>query len=208
LGLAAQRKTVEDYLNGDDWNLIEELVEIESGKSNQRPKLMEAIDLCKASGATLVVAKIDRLTRDAAFLLSLKDGGIDFIAADMPEANRMTIGIMALVAEQEWEAISKRIKDALAAAKARGVQLGAYKDGKYVGRTLGQQKVLRRPQRAVQRSTGAVQWRSYQCSKKSDPNGSMSLRGIAQRLNDMNVPTVSERGLWYANSVRRLKAIA
>jgi DNA invertase Pin-like site-specific DNA recombinase len=140
LGLAAQRKTVEDYLNGDDWNLIEELVEIERGKSNQRPKLMEAIDLCKASGATLVVAKIDRLTRDAAFLLSLKDGGIDFIAADMPEANRMTIGIMALVAEQEWEAISKRIKDALAAAKARGVQLGAYKDGKYVGRTWGSRR--------------------------------------------------------------------
>jgi DNA invertase Pin-like site-specific DNA recombinase len=135
LGLEAQRKTVEDYLNGDDWTRIEEMVEIESGKNNRRPKLMEAIDLCKASGATLIVAKIDRLTRDAAFLLSLKDAGINFIAADMPEANRLTIGIMALVAEQEREAISKRTKDALAVAKARGVQLGAYRDGRFVGRT-------------------------------------------------------------------------
>ena len=134
LGLEAQRKAVSDYLNYGDWNVIEELVEIESGKNNRRPKLMEAIDLCKASGATLLVAKIDRLARDAAFLLNLKDAGIEFIAADMPEANRLTIGIMALVAEQEREIISKRTKDALAAAKAKGVQLGAYRDGKFVGR--------------------------------------------------------------------------
>ena len=133
LGLEAQRKAVDDYLNGGDWTVIEEVVEIESGKNNKRPKLNEAIQLCKASGATLVVAKIDRLTRDAAFLLNLKDAGIDFIAADMPEANRLTIGIMALVAEQEREAISKRTKEALTAAKARGVQLGAYRDGVYVG---------------------------------------------------------------------------
>ena len=92
LGLEAQRKTVEDYLNGGDWNVIEELVEIESGKNNRRPKLNEAIDLCKASGATLVVAKIDRLTRDAAFLLSLKDAGIDFIAADMPGLIGLLLG--------------------------------------------------------------------------------------------------------------------
>ena len=162
MGLEAQRKTVENYLNGGDWNVIEELVEIESGKNNRRPKLTEAIDLCKASGATLVVAKIDRLTRDAAFLLSLKDAGIDFIAADMPEANRLTIGIMALVAEQEREAISKRTKDALAAAKARGVQLGAYRGDKFVGR-IGLKKILRRPQRPVQRYTDAVQQKGCQC---------------------------------------------
>src|SRR5210317_556364 len=94
LGLDAQRKSVSDYLNGGNWNIIEEFTEIESGRKNQRPKLQEAIELCKATGSTLIVAKIDRLTRDAAFLLNLKDAGVDFVAADMPDANRLTVGIM------------------------------------------------------------------------------------------------------------------
>ena len=92
---------------------LRSFAEIESGKNNQRPKLQEAIELCKATGSTLIVAKIDRLTRDAAFLLNLKDAGVDFVAADMPDANRLTVGIMALIAEQERGAISKRTKDAL-----------------------------------------------------------------------------------------------
>jgi len=133
LGLEAQQKAVADYLSTGQWNLLEDFVEVESGKNSKRPKLLEAIELCKASGAKLLVGRLDRLARDAAFLLNLKDAGIHFVCADMPEANRLTIGIMALVAEQEREAISKRTKEALAAAKARGVQLGAYRDGVYVG---------------------------------------------------------------------------
>ena len=204
LGLEAQRKAVEDYLNGGDWNLIEEVVEVESGKKNKRPKLNEAIELCKASGATLVVAKIDRLTRDAAFLLNLKDAGIDFIAADLPEANRLTIGIMALVAEQEREAISKRTKEALAAAKVRGVQLGAYRDGNFVGRvgTSKDAKNASEARTALYRSRAAA---NLPMIKKVDPDNSLSLRGIAQKLNDLGVPTISGKGNWSANSVRRLK---
>ena len=204
LGLEAQRKAVEDYLNGGDWNLIEEVVEVESGKKNKRPKLNEAIELCKASGATLVVAKIDRLTRDAAFLLNLKDAGIDFIAADMPEANRLTIGIMALVAEQEREAISKRTKEALAAAKVRGVQLGAYRDGNFVGRvgTTKDAKKASEARTALYRRRAAAK---LPMIKKVDPDNSLSLRGIAQKLNDLGVPTISGKGNWSANSVRRLK---
>lgn len=204
LGLEAQRKAVEDYLNGGDWNLIEEVVEVESGKKNKRPKLNEAIELCKASGATLVVAKIDRLTRDAAFLLNLRDAGIDFIAADMPEANRLTIGIMALVAEQEREAISKRTKEALAAAKVRGVQLGAYRDGNFVGRvgTSKDAKNASEARTALYRSRAAAK---LPMIKKVDPDNSLSLRGIAQKLNDLGVPTISGKGNWSANSVRRLK---
>ena len=204
LGLEAQRKAVEDYLNGGDWNLIEEVVEVESGKKNKRPKLNEAIELCKASGATLVVAKIDRLTRDAAFLLNLKDAGIDFIAADMPEANRLTIGIMALVAEQEREAISKRTKEALAAAKVRGVQLGAYRDGNFVGRvgTSKDAKNASEARTALYRRRAAAK---LPMIKKVDPDNSLSLRGIAQKLNDLGVPTISGKGNWSANSVRRLK---
>jgi len=207
LGLEAQRKAVEDYLNGGDWNILEELVEVESGKNSKRPKLLEAIELCKASGAKLVVAKIDRLTRDAAFLLNLKDAGIDFIAADMPEANRLTIGIMALVAEQEREAISKRTKAALAAAKARGKQLGAYRDGVFVGRRGTPEDA----ERAREARTALFQARMVNITPllgRIDPENVLSLRAIAERLNDMNVPTVTGKCGWSANSVRRLKAVA
>lgn len=205
LGLEAQRKAVDDYLNGGDWTVIEEVVEVESGKNNKRPKLREAIQLCKASGATLVVAKIDRLARDAAFLLNLKDAGIDFIAADMPEANRLTIGIMALVAKQEREAISKRTKEALAAAKARGVQLGAYRDGVYVG-GKGSKDTAKN---ASEARTALYKRRSADklpIIAKVDPDASLSLRQIAEKLNELSVPTISGKGRWSANSVRRLKA--
>lgn len=207
LGLEAQRKAVDDYLNGGDWNVIEEFVEIESGKNNKRPKLNEAIALCKASSATLVVAKIDRLTRDAAFLLNLKDAGIDFIAADMPEANRLTIGIMALVAEQEREAISRRTKDALAAAKARGVQLGAYRGGKFVGRVGTKENA----ERASKSRTALYRIRAkekFPMIEKVDPDGSLSLRAIAQKLNELSVPTVSGKGVWNASTVKRLKMLS
>lgn len=206
LGLEAQRKAVDDYLNGGDWTVIEEVVEVESGKNNKRPKLREAIQLCKASGATLVVAKIDRLARDAAFLLNLKDAGIDFIAADMPEANRLTIGIMALVAKQEREAISKRTKEALAAAKARGVQLGAYRDGVYVG-GKGSKDTAKN---ASEARTALYKRRSADklpIIAKVDPDASLSLRQIAEKLNELSVPTISGKGRWSANSVGRLKEL-
>ncbi len=124
LGLEAQRKAVADYLNGGDWKLVAEVVEVESGKNTDRPKLAEALRLCRVHSATLVIAKLDRLSRDAHFLLGLEKAGVDFVAADMPHANRLTVGIMAMVADEERRMISRRTKDALAAAKARGVKLG------------------------------------------------------------------------------------
>ena len=207
LGLEAQQKAVADYLSTGQWNLLEEFVEVESGKNSKRPKLLEAIELCKASGAKLLVAKLDRLARDAAFLMNLKDAGIDFVCADMPEANRLTIGIMALVAEQEREAISKRTKEALAAAKARGVQLGAYRDGVYVG-GKGNADTARNASeaRTVRFHANAVD--KLPLLKRYDPDGSMSLRAIADIFNRYGVKTVSGRGQWSANAVRRLKALA
>jgi len=207
LGLEAQQKAVADYLSTGQWNLLEEFVEVESGKNSKRPKLLEAIELCKASGAKLLVAKLDRLARDAAFLMNLKDAGIDFVCADMPEANRLTIGIMALVAEQEREAISKRTKEALAAAKARGVQLGAYRDGVYVG-GKGNADTARNASeaRTVRFHANAVD--KLPLLKRYDPDSSMSLRAIADIFNRYGVKTVSGRGSWSANSVRRLKAIS
>ena len=124
LGLEAQREAVATFLNGGKWTLAAEYVEVESGKHSDRPQLDKALHACRVYGARLVIAKLDRLSRDAHFLLGLEKAGVDFVAADMPMANRLTVGIMALVADEERRMISARTKAALAAAKKRGVKLG------------------------------------------------------------------------------------
>ena len=124
LGLEAQRASISTLMGQRNGVLLETFVEVESGKLNARPQLAKALNLAKITGATLVIAKLDRLSRNAAFLLTLQDSGARFIAADMPDANELTVGIMALVAQQERHAISKRTKEALQAAKARGQKLG------------------------------------------------------------------------------------
>ena len=107
LGLEGQRAAVSSFLNGGHWQLVEEHVEVESGKrDDNRPALAKAFDACRAFNAKLVIAKLDRLSRDAHFLLGLEKAGVEFVAVDMPHANRLTVGIMALVAEEEREAIS------------------------------------------------------------------------------------------------------
>src|SRR3982751_3830790 len=139
LGLDAQRKAVEDFLYGGPWDLIAEFVEVESGKRDDRPKLAEALALCRLHNATLVIAKLDRLSRDAAFLLGLQKAGVRFVAADMPEANELVVCIMAVVAQAERKMISARTKAALIAAKARGVRLGKPSNLRHqeVGRAQG-----------------------------------------------------------------------
>lgn len=124
LGLDAQRAAIGSLVSQRGGKVLETFVEIESGKVNARPELEKALHLAKVTGATLIIAKLDRLSRNAAFLLTLQDSGARFIAADMPDANELTVGIMALVAQQERQAISKRTKEALQAAKARGQKLG------------------------------------------------------------------------------------
>jgi len=124
LGLEAQRKTIEHFAASRGADVLARFTEVESGRKADRPELAKALHHAKVTGATLVIAKLDRLSRNAAFLLALRDSGVRFVAVDMPEANDLTVGIMALVAEAEREAISRRTKEALAVAKARGVKLG------------------------------------------------------------------------------------
>lgn len=128
LGLEAQRTAVETYLNGGRWTLIEQFTEVETGKGadalDRRPQLRAALALCKKRKATLVIAKLDRLARNVHFVSGLIESGVEFVAADMPQANKTMIQMYAVMSEWERDAISKRTKDALAAAKARGVQLG------------------------------------------------------------------------------------
>lgn len=128
LGLDAQREAVMRYLNGGSWELIGEFTEVETGKGanalDKRPQLRAALDRCKKMKATLVIAKLDRLARNVHFVSGLIESGVEFVAADMPQANKVMIQMHSVMAEWERDQISKRTKDALAAAKARGVILG------------------------------------------------------------------------------------
>jgi DNA invertase Pin-like site-specific DNA recombinase len=124
LGLEAQQVAVRDHLNGGDWRIVAEFTEGESGKRKDRPKLADALAACRVHGAKLIIAKLDRLARNVAFVSALTEAGVEFEAVDFPQANRLTIHILAAVAEHEAKAISERTKAALAAAKRRGVKLG------------------------------------------------------------------------------------
>ena len=123
LGLDAQRAAVRAFVP-DPAKLVAEFVEIESGKKDQRPQLLAAIAEARRTGATLLIAKLDRLSRNAGFIFALRDSGVDFVCCDMPDANTLAVGLFAVIAQHERETISKRTKDALAAKKARGAPLG------------------------------------------------------------------------------------
>jgi DNA invertase Pin-like site-specific DNA recombinase len=128
LCIDAQRKAVLDWVDGGRWTLVAEFTEFESGKAKDRPKLKQALAECRLRTATLVIAKLDRLARNVAFISNLMDNPeVEFVAVDNPNANRLTIHIMAAVAEHDASAISQRIKAALAALKATGKHLGTSK---------------------------------------------------------------------------------
>ena len=124
LGLDAQREAVTRHVAIAQGVIVAEFQEIESGKRNDRPEIAAALAACRLRHATLVIAKLDRLARNVFFISSLMESGVDFVACDNPHATRLTIHILAAVAEHEHEMISQRTKAALAAAKARGVRLG------------------------------------------------------------------------------------
>ena len=120
LGLDAQKTAVVDYLDGGRWKLIAEFTEVESGKKNGRPELARARALCRIHNATLIIAKLDRLARNVAFISNLMEAGVEFVAVDFPQANRLTVHILAAVAEHEAQMISERTKAALKGEAAWG----------------------------------------------------------------------------------------
>jgi DNA invertase Pin-like site-specific DNA recombinase len=200
LGLEAQREAVSRYLNGGQWKLVAEYVEVESGKRNSRPQLQAAISHAKATGAKLVIARLDRLARNLHFVSSLQERGVDFVAADMPDANRLTIHIIAAVAESVGRTISENTRTALAAAKARGVKLGNPNGaralrGKQVGNADAVAKIkANATQRALDLS-GIV--------NTLHASGLTSVRSIAEALNDQGIP--APRGdTWHPTAVSRL----
>jgi DNA invertase Pin-like site-specific DNA recombinase len=202
LGLDAQRHAIESFAKSRHAKVVQTFVEVESGKLDERPELTKALHLAKVTGATLVIAKLDRLSRNAAFLLTLRDSGVRFIAADMPDANELTVGIMALVAQQEREAISKRTKEALAAAKARGVRLGNPNGA----------DALRRAGRGNEASVSTIRRAADEHARNLRPvivslatEGTASLGAIAAALNERGMLT-PRGGQWHKSSVRNLLA--
>jgi DNA invertase Pin-like site-specific DNA recombinase len=124
LGLDAQRAAIAAYAKTANAVIVHEYREVESGRRNDRPELEKALKHARVTGSKLVIAKIDRLSRNAAFLLKLQDANVDFLACDMPDANALTVGIMALIAQAESQMISDRTKASMQAAKARGMVFG------------------------------------------------------------------------------------
>jgi len=197
LGIEAQRELVHRHLGEE--RPIQEFVEVESGKRNDRPQLAAALAACRAHGATLIIAKLDRLARNLHFISRLMESGVDFIAADNPHANRLTIHILSAVAEEEARMISRRTKDALAAAKARGVKLGNPNGARaFRGKQIGNAAALAAVKaKAASRAADIV----AQIERIRSQTGATSYGAIARALNESGVRT-PRGGRWHPMSVK------
>jgi len=205
LGLEAQREAVRSYLNGGDWTIIGEFVEVESGRNSNRPVLAQALAAARLHRVPLVVAKVDRLTRSLAFLTRLVEAGVDVRFCDLPKiegpAGRFMLQQMASVAELEAGMIAKRTKDALAAAKARGQKLGGRRDGQYLTDDM--------------RASGRAALASRSNARAADlapiigelrAAGVTSLGGIARALSERSIPTARGGANWTETQVSRVLA--
>ncbi len=201
LGLEAQRAAVAGFTAAGGHALVTEFLEVESGKRADRPQLEAALAACRLHRATLVIAKLDRLARNVAFIANLMDGGVEFVACDMPHANRLTLHLLAAIAEHEREMISQRTKAALQAAKARGVKLG---------NPNGAAALLVGCRMAAARSVAARQAKARRHVQAVIPlvrqllsEGIVGHRVMAIALNQRGVPSPSG-GVWCAERVRRV----
>ena len=191
LGLDAQRHAVAAYVAGRG-AIRAEFTEIESGRKSDRPQLAAALAQCRRQRATLVIARLDRLARNVAFISGLMESRVDFVAVDMPEANRLTIHILAAVAEHEREMIAQRTKAALQVAKARGVRLG----------NPNPVPASRLAIRALQAQTAQFHATVLPLMEQLQQQG-YGLAAIARELNRRAVPT-ARGGFWYATTVRNV----
>ena len=202
LGLEAQREAVARHAKMTGGEVIAELVEVESGKRSDRPKLAEALATCRATRSALLVAKLDRLSRNLAFLANLMEAEVDFVCCDNPHATRFTIHILAAVAEHEREMISKRTKDALAAAKRRGVKLG--NPNLQPGDTVA--TAAARDAYSQQAQERAAEVRPFiEAARKA---GAVTLREIAAAMEARGIRTPSGRGRWHAATVLAVQRMA
>lgn len=208
LGLEAQEVAIQAFLGPADRLLEPPYVEVESGKNADRPKLREALTRCRKTGATLLIAKLDRLARSVRFISALMEEGVPFVACDMPSATPFMLHVYAAVGEEEARAISRRTKAALAAAKARGVKLGGDRGyrpttppDQAAGTKAAAEARSRAADHAAHRLAGAIEDVRAACG------GAASLHAIAQGLTERGIPT-PRGGAWTATAVRRVLARA
>lgn len=199
LGLEAQRKAVADYVYGTG-EIVAEYVEVESGKRSNRPQLARALGKAKSLGAVLLIAKLDRLARNVAFIANLLETGVEIAAADMPQANRFVLHVMAAVAEHEARSISERTCEALRAARRRGKALGwgmpTRASEQRQAALLGARSNALKADRHAANVLPVVRQVAAQGA---------SLRQIATELNKRGLQT-ARGGAWYATTVRNLLA--
>jgi DNA invertase Pin-like site-specific DNA recombinase len=202
LGIDAQRAAVSTYLNGGDWSIVGEFTEVESGKRSDRPELDKALAAARLHRASLVVSKVDRLTRSVAFLSRLLEAGVDVRFADLPQiegaTGRFLLQQMVAVAELEAGMISKRTKDALAAAKRRGTKLGGDRGVKPSAKVRA---------KAIAAISGRAAGRAADIAPtiaELQAAGATSLRQIAAGLNERGIPTARGEGQWSAVQVQRV----
>lgn len=187
LGLEAQKASVQAYAHGS--SIVAEYIEVESGKKNDRPSLAKALEHARQCGGTLLIAKLDRLSRNVAFIANLLESGVEIKAVDMPSANRMMLQMMAVFAEEEARAISVRTKAALAAAMARGTSLGGVRKGSM----------------ETNRKRGDASTEACMAMIGSVPGSvDMSHNRLAQTLNENGHRTVRGKA-WTAMQVKRVR---
>lgn len=218
LGLEAQRSAVAAYMNSKGGALVREVIEVESGKWNERPSLAVALDTCKRKNAVLVIAKLDRLARNVAFIANLMETGVEFVAADRPNADRFELHLYAAFAEKEGKDISQRTKAALAASKIRREEskklapelvLPPLGGRRMSAEAFAKIAVKGREVSAKLRTLNATTWAGDRRKDIADiqAGGVMSLRVIAQALNKEGVQT-ARGGKWSATQVQRVLARA
>lgn len=201
LGLDAQRQAVAVHLDGVRGHLVGEFTEIEHAtrRGNNRPQLAAALALCRVHAAVLIIAKLDRLARNVAFISNLMESNVEFTACDFPKANRLTIHILASVAEHEAEMISTRTKLALAAAKRKGVHLGGDRGNTDLIFRKGNRASAKVRSELAQRRAADL----LPVIEQIRAEGATSLRQIADALNERGIPS-ARKGLWSAIKVSRV----
>ena len=194
-GIEAQKQAVARYLTSMDCELLGAFEEVESGANNKRPQLAAAMALAKAKKAVLVIAKLDRLSRNAAFLLQLQDSGVDFCCCDMPHADPLSVGIIALLAQRERQLISERTKAGLAVAKQRGIVLGNPNASGAWSKAMS--AIKERKQQFAETAIKSI--------REIQSTGVESLTRIADCMNKRGEKT-PRGGKWTATAVKRILA--